>query len=40
MKLWCWIFLLVLIVVLVVFGWYWIVEDLGYVLVCLCGWCV
>ena len=40
MKLWRWILLLVLIAALAAFGWHWIAEDPGYVLVRLRGWCV
>lgn len=38
MKLWRWILLLVLIAALAAFGWHWIAEDPGYVLVRLRGW--
>jgi HemY protein len=37
-KLWRWILLLVLIAALAAFGWHWIAEDPGYVLVRLRGW--
>ncbi|HEX5306988.1 MAG TPA: heme biosynthesis HemY N-terminal domain-containing protein [Dyella sp.] len=38
MKLWRWILLLVLIAALAAFGWHWVAEDPGYVLVRLRGW--
>jgi len=37
-KLWRWIFLLVLIAALAAFGWHWVAEDPGYVLIRLRGW--
>jgi HemY protein len=37
-KLWRWILLLVLIAALAAFGWHWIAEDPGYVLVRIRGW--
>lgn len=38
MKLWRWILLLVILAALAAFGWHWIAEDPGYVLVQLRGW--
>jgi HemY protein len=38
MKLWRWILLLVVLAALAAFGWHWIAEDPGYVLVQLRGW--
>lgn len=38
MKLWRWILLLVLIAALAAFGWHWVAEDPGYVLVRIRGW--
>jgi HemY protein len=38
MKLWRWIFLLVVIAALAAFGWHWVAADPGYVLVRLHGW--
>ncbi|HET6431426.1 heme biosynthesis protein HemY [Dyella sp.] len=38
MKLWRWILLLVLAAALAAFGWHWIAEDPGYVLIRLRGW--
>lgn len=38
MKVWRWVLLLVLIAALAAFGWHWIAEDPGYVLVRLRGW--
>jgi HemY protein len=37
-RLWRWIFLLVIVAALAAFGWHWIAEDPGYVLVRLRGW--
>jgi len=37
-KLWRWILLLVLIAALAAFGWHWVAEDPGYVLVRIRGW--
>lgn len=38
MRLWRWILLLVVIAALAAFGWHWVAEDPGYVLVRLRGW--
>jgi len=38
MKLWRWILLLVIVAALAAFGWHWVAEDPGYVLVQLRGW--
>ena len=38
MKLWRWSLLLVLIAALAAFGWHWVAEDPGYVLVRIRGW--
>ena len=38
MKLWRWILLLVVLAALAAFGWHWIAEDPGYVMVQLRGW--
>ncbi|HET6552413.1 MAG TPA: heme biosynthesis HemY N-terminal domain-containing protein [Dyella sp.] len=38
MKLWRWILLLVILAALAAFGWHWVAEDPGYVLVQLRGW--
>lgn len=38
MKLWRWIGLLVIVATLAAFGWHWIADDPGYVLVRLRGW--
>lgn len=38
MKLWRWILLLVAIAALAAFGWHWVAEDPGYVLIRLRGW--
>ena len=38
MKVWRWVLLLVLIAALAAFGWHWIAEDPGYVLVRIRGW--
>ena len=38
MKLWRWILLLVIVAALAAFGWHWIAEDPGYVLLRLRGW--
>ncbi len=38
MKAWRWILLLVLIAALAAFGWHWVAEDPGYVLVRIRGW--
>lgn len=38
MKLWRWILLLVIVAALAAFGWHWVAEDPGYVLVRLRGW--
>ena len=38
MKLWRWILLLVIAAALAAFGWHWVAEDPGYVLVQLRGW--
>jgi HemY protein len=38
MKLWRWILLLVVVAALAAFGWHWIAEDPGYVLLRLRGW--
>jgi HemY protein len=37
-KLWRWILLLVIVAALAAFGWHWIADDPGYVLVRLRGW--
>jgi HemY protein len=38
MKVWRWILLLVVVAALAAFGWHWIAEDPGYVLLRLRGW--
>lgn len=38
MKVWRWILLLVIVAALAAFGWHWIAEDPGYVLLRLRGW--
>jgi HemY protein len=38
MRLWRWILLLVVIATLAAFGWHWVAEDPGYVLLRLRGW--
>jgi len=38
MKLWRWLLLLVIVAALAAFGWHWVAEDPGYVLVQLRGW--
>lgn len=38
MTLWRWILLLVIVAALTAFGWHWVAEDPGYVLVQLRGW--
>jgi HemY protein len=38
MRLWRWILLLVVVAALAAFGWHWVAEDPGYVLVRLRGW--
>ncbi|HET7358587.1 MAG TPA: heme biosynthesis HemY N-terminal domain-containing protein [Rhodanobacteraceae bacterium] len=38
MKIWRWILLLVLLAALAAFGWHWIADDPGYVLIRLRGW--
>lgn len=38
MKLWRWILLLVIVAALAAFGWHWVAEDPGYLLVRLRGW--
>lgn len=38
MKVWRWILLLVLLAALAAFGWHWVAEDPGYVLIRLRGW--
>jgi HemY protein len=38
MKVWRWILLLVIIAALAAFGWHWVAEDPGYVLLRLRGW--
>lgn len=38
MKLWRWVLLLVVVAALAAFGWHWIAEDPGYVLLRLRGW--
>jgi HemY protein len=38
MKLWRWILLLVILAALAAFGWHWVAEDPGYVMVQLRGW--
>lgn len=38
MKVWRWVLLLVLIAALAAFGWHWVAEDPGYVLIRLRGW--
>ena len=38
MKLWRWLLLLIIVAALAAFGWHWIAEDPGYVLVRLRGW--
>ena len=38
MKLWRWILALVIVAALAAFGWHWVAEDPGYVLVQLRGW--
>ncbi|SFS17495.1 HemY protein [Dyella sp. OK004] len=38
MTLWRWILLLVIVAALAAFGWHWVAEDPGYVLVQLRGW--
>ncbi|MET0330971.1 MAG: heme biosynthesis HemY N-terminal domain-containing protein [Dyella sp.] len=40
MKLWRWIFVLVLLAALTAFGWHWLAEDPGYVLLRMRGWTV
>lgn len=40
MRLWRWILLLVIIAALAAFGWHWVAEDPGYVLIRLRGWTV
>ncbi len=38
MKLWRWMLLLVIVAALAAFGWHWVAEDPGYVLLRLRGW--
>lgn len=38
MKLWRWILLLLLIAAIAAFGWHWVAEDPGYVLIRLHSW--
>ncbi|MHA6206090.1 heme biosynthesis HemY N-terminal domain-containing protein [Dyella soli] len=38
MKLWRWILLLVMLAALAAFGWHWVAEDPGYLLVQMRGW--
>lgn len=38
MKLWRWVLLLLLVAALAAFGWHWVAEDPGYVLIRLRGW--
>jgi len=38
MKLWRWILLLVVVAAVAAFGWHWVAEDPGYVLVRIRGW--
>jgi HemY protein len=38
MKLWRWLLMLVIVAALAAFGWHWVAEDPGYVLVQLRGW--
>ncbi len=38
MRVWRWILLLVIVATLVAFGWHWVAEDPGYVLLRLRGW--
>ena len=38
MKAWRWILLLVIVAALAAFGWHWVAEDPGYVLLRLRGW--
>lgn len=38
MRVWRWILLLVVVATLVAFGWHWVAEDPGYVLLRLRGW--
>jgi HemY protein len=38
MRLWRWILLLVVVAALAAFGWHWVAEDPGYVLVRIRGW--
>lgn len=38
MKLWRWLLLLIVVAALAAFGWHWVAEDPGYVLVRLRGW--
>ena len=38
MRLWRWILLLVIVAALAAFGWHWVAEDPGYVLVRIRGW--
>lgn len=40
MRLWRWMLLLVIIAALAAFGWHWVAEDPGYVLIRLRGWTV
>jgi HemY protein len=37
-KLWRWLLLLIVVAALAAFGWHWVAEDPGYVLVRLRGW--
>ncbi|HEV2622314.1 MAG TPA: heme biosynthesis HemY N-terminal domain-containing protein [Frateuria sp.] len=38
MKLWRWLLLLIIVAALAAFGWHWVADDPGYVLVRLRGW--
>jgi HemY protein len=38
MRVWRWVLLLVIVATLVAFGWHWVAEDPGYVLLRLRGW--
>ena len=38
MRLWRWVLLLVIVAALAAFGWHWVAEDPGYVLLRMRGW--
>ena len=38
MRVWRWILLLVIVAALAAFGWHWVADDPGYVLLRLRGW--